>query len=199
MGRVIVVQFMTVDGVVEDPDGSDGTDFGGWAMRHGPQGIAGDKFRLGPILNTGTLLFGRRTWEHFSTLWPLRNDPFSGAMNRATKAVAGSGRRDLSAWSNSHHVDGHLAAWTRTAKEAVDVVVIGSGSVVTHLADEGLVDEYRLLVFPTATGAGRRLFTAPHSFDLHRSEQVGPAALTILTEPSPPGLDPDVIRMPGDR
>ena len=68
MGRVIVVQFMTVDGVVEDPDGSDGTDFGGWAMRHGPQGIAGDKFRLGPILNTGTLLFGRRTWEHFSTL-----------------------------------------------------------------------------------------------------------------------------------
>jgi dihydrofolate reductase len=183
MGRLIVVQFTTIDGVVEDPDGSDGTDFGGWAMRHGPQGVAGDKFRLGPILSTGTLLFGRRTWEHFSTLWPSRDDPFSSAMNRATKAVVSSGQPDLSAWSNSHHVDRPLAAWTRTAKEAVDVVVIGSGSVVTHLAAEGLVDEYRLLIFPTATGAGRRLFAGPHKLELRRSEQVGPAVLTILTEP----------------
>jgi len=78
MGRVIVVQFMTVDGVVEDPVGSDGTDFGGWAMRHGPQGIAGDKFRLGPILNTGTLLLGRRTWEHFSTPVAAPQRPFLG-------------------------------------------------------------------------------------------------------------------------
>ncbi len=102
MGRLIVVQFTTIDGVVEDPDGSDGTDFGGWAMRHGPQGVAGDKFRLGPVLGTGTLLFGRHTWEHFSTLWPRRDDPFSTAMNRATKAVASSGQPDLSAWPNSH-------------------------------------------------------------------------------------------------
>jgi dihydrofolate reductase len=198
MGRVIVVQFTTIDGVVEDPDGSDGTDFGGWAMRHGPQGVAGDKFRLGPILDAGTLLFGRRTWEHFSTLWPVRHDPFSDAMNRATKAVAASARPDLSAWSNSHHVDGPLASWTRTTKESVDIVVIGSGSVVTHLADEGLVDEYRLLVFPTVTGAGRRLFTAPHHFDLHRSEQVGPAVLTILTNPERADRDPGVIGTSAD-
>ena len=183
MRRLIVVQFTTIDGVVEDPDGSDGTDFGGWAMRHGPQGVAGDKFRLRPLLGTGTLLFGRRTWEHFSTLWPRRDDPFSTAMNRATKAVASSGQPDLSAWSNSHQVDRPLTAWTRTTKETVDIVVIGSGSVVTHLANAGLVDEYRLLIFPTATGAGRRLFRAPHQLSLHRAEQVGPAVLTILTEP----------------
>jgi len=182
MGRVIVVQFTTIDGVVEDPDGSDGTDFGGWAMRHGQQGVAGDKFRLGPVLDTGTLLFGRRTWEHFSTLWPRRDDPFSSAMNKATKAVASSGQPDLSAWSNSHLVDAPLAAWTRNTKGAVDIVVIGSGSVVTHLADVGLVDEYRLLIFPTATGTGRRLFSAPHELELQRSEQVGPAVLTILTD-----------------
>ena len=184
MGQLIVVQFTTIDGVVEDPDGSDGTDFGGWAMRHGPQGVAGDKFRLGPILDAGTLLFGRRTWEHFSTLWPRRDDPFSHAMNRATKAVASSGRPDLSAWSNSHHVDRPLASWTRSTKTAVDIVVIGSGSIVTHLADENLIDEYRLLIFPTATGAGRRLFSAPHKLQLDRSEQVGPAVLTILGEPA---------------
>jgi len=183
MRRLIVVQFTTIDGVVEDPDGSDGTDFGGWAMRHGPQGVAGDKFRLGPVLGTGTLLFGRHTWEHFSTLWPRRDDPFSTAMNRATKAVASSGQPDLSAWPNSHQVDRPLTAWTRATKETVDIVVIGSGSVVTHLANVGLVDEYRLLIFPTATGAGRRLFRAPHQLSLHRAEQVGPAVLTILTEP----------------
>ena len=87
MGRLIVTSFTTLDGVVEDPDGSDGTPFGGWAMRHGPQAVAGDKFRLGPILEHGTLLFGRHTWDHFRTLWPHRDDPFSQAMNAATKAV----------------------------------------------------------------------------------------------------------------
>ncbi len=183
MGRIIVVQFTTVDGVVEDPDGSDGTDFGGWAMRHGPQGVAGDKFRLGPVLEAGTLLFGRRTWEHFATLWPNRDDPFSRAMNRATKAVASWGSPELSAWSNSHRVDRPLATWAKTTKANVDVVVIGSGSVVAHLVDVGLVDEYRLLIFPTVTGRGRRLFSSPHEFELHSSEQVGPAVLTILTEP----------------
>ncbi|MGI8750949.1 MAG: hypothetical protein ACR2MN_01270 [Acidimicrobiales bacterium] len=77
MGRLIVTSFTTLDGVLEDPDGSDGTPFGGWAMRHGPQAVAGDKFRLGPILEHGTLLFGRRSWDHFRTLWPDRDDPFS--------------------------------------------------------------------------------------------------------------------------
>lgn len=187
MGQLIVVQFTTIDGVVEDPDGSDGTDFGGWAMRHGPQGVAGDKFGLGPILDTGILLFGRRTWEHFSTLWPHRDDSFSRSMNKATKAVASSRRQDLSAWSNSRHVDGPLAAWTRTTKKTVDIVVIGSGSVVTQLANEGLVDQYRLLVFPTATGAGRRLFTTPHKLELQRSDRVGPAVLVVLTEPGAGG------------
>ena len=74
---VIVVEFVTVDGVVEDPDGSGGTATGGWAFRHGPEAVAGDKFRLGPLLDTGTLLLGRTTWELFSKLWPGRTDEFS--------------------------------------------------------------------------------------------------------------------------
>ena len=83
MGKLIVIQFITLDGVVEDRTAVSHTGFGGWAMRHGPQAVAGDKFRLGPILTHGTLLFGRRTWEHFSTLWPTREDAFSQAMNAA--------------------------------------------------------------------------------------------------------------------
>ncbi len=181
MGRLIVTQFITLDGVVEDPDGSDHTSFGGWAMRHGPQGVAGDKFRLGPILEHGALLFGRRTWEHFSTLWPTRDDAFSTAMNSATKAVATGRPIDPDTWANSGVVDQPLADWLRDTVATTDVVVIGSGSVVAALADQRLVDEYRLLVFPTAVGAGRRLFPPGHHLQLVSVEQVGPAALCVLT------------------
>ncbi len=180
MGRIIIIQFITLDGVVEDPDGSDHTSFGGWAMRHGPQGVAGDKFRLGPILEHGTLLFGRRTWEHFSTLWPTRDDPFSRIMNAATKVVATHREIDSDVWANSRAVDKPLADWLRDTL-ATDVVVIGSGSVVKALADEDLVDEYRLLVFPTAVGSGRRLFPTGHRLALASAEQVGPAVLCVLT------------------
>ena len=85
MGRVIVVQYITLDGVIDDPDGSDGTTAGGWAMRYGPEGIAGDKFRLSSIMQTGVLLFGRRTWEHFSELWPPRDTEFALEMNAALR------------------------------------------------------------------------------------------------------------------
>jgi dihydrofolate reductase len=180
MGRLIVTQFITLDGVVEDPDGSDRTPFGGWAMRHGPQGVAGDKFRLGPILQEGMLLFGRRTWEHFSSLWPHRDDPFSRAMNAATKVVATHREIDPATWSNSQSLDRPLAEWVRHHAASTDVVVIGSGSVVDELAGEDLVDEYRLLTFPTAVGSGRRLFNGAHRLELLTAEQVGPAVLSIL-------------------
>lgn len=181
MGRLIVTQFITLDGVVEDPAGSDHTDYGGWAMRHGPQGVAGDKFRLGPILEDGTLLFGRRTWELFSTLWPTRDDPFSQAMNAATKAVVTHRPVDRALWANSQAIDQPLTAWLRGTVSTTDVVVIGSGSVVEALAEEDLVDEYRLLYFPTAAGSGRRLFPTGQQLDLVSVEQVGPAALCVLT------------------
>src|SRR3954453_9786880 len=108
MGKLIVIQFVTLDGVVEDPDGRGGTPFGGWAFRFGPEAIAGDKFRLGSILETGVLLFGRRTWEHFSKLWPTRTDPFSTAMNQMQKIVVTRRPLDVSAWSNSTVLDGDL-------------------------------------------------------------------------------------------
>ena len=65
MNRIIVIEFITLDGVVEDPDGSDGTPGGGWAFRFGPEAVAGDKFKLGARLDTGALLFGRETWQLF--------------------------------------------------------------------------------------------------------------------------------------
>jgi dihydrofolate reductase len=181
MGRLIVIQFITLDGVVEDPDGSGQTAFGGWAMRHGPQGVAGDKFRLGPILERGTLLFGRRTWEHFSGLWPNRDDPFSQAMNAADKAVVTHREIDPATWSHSHAIDPPLTDWVRHQLATTDLVVIGSESVVDQLTEADLVDEYRLLTFPTAAGSGRRLFTTSRRLELINVEQVGPAVLSVLS------------------
>jgi dihydrofolate reductase len=181
MGRLIVTSFITLDGVVEDPDGSDGSGFGGWAMRHGPQGVAGDKFRLGPLLEQGTLVFGRRTWEHFSTLWPNRDDPFSQAMNSATKVVVTHRRVDTAAWSGSSAIDQPLTDWARASLATTDLVVIGSQSIVHELAEADLVDEYRLLTFPTAVGSGRRLFPKSKLLELVSAEQVGPAVLSVLT------------------
>ncbi|MDR7190512.1 dihydrofolate reductase [Microbacterium sp. BE35] len=179
MGRVIVVQYITLDGVVEDPDGSGGTPFGGWAMRYGPEGVAGDKFRLGDLLETGVLLFGRRTWDHFAELWPGRDTPFAHAMNQADKAVATSHALPQGAWTNSRAVDGPLGEWIAQTIATRDVVVIGSGSVVGALREQDLIDEYRLIAFPTAVTAGRRLFPDPVDLELVSSEMTGPASLTI--------------------
>jgi dihydrofolate reductase len=179
MGRVIVIQFITLDGVIEDPAGADRTDFGGWAMRHGPEGVAGDKFRLGEILTTGRLLFGRRTWDLFSTMWPKRSDPFSQAMNAAEKWVVTHRAVDPDGWTNSHIVPGPVTDWVREASQERDVVVIGSTSVVDRLVADDLVDEYRLLTFPTAVGAGRKLFEGRAELELVSAEQVGPATLSV--------------------
>jgi len=179
MGRLVVVQFITLDGVVEDPDGRDGTAFGGWIMRDGPEAIAGDQFRIGPLLDAGgILLLGRASWEHFSALWPHRDDPFSRQLNAAEKAVVTHRPVDAGRWENSEAVPGDPAAWVRDTLAERDVVVMGSGTIVAQLAAEGLVDEYRLITFPTAAGAGRRLF--PGGARL-RQETVEPVRAGILS------------------
>ena len=182
MGRIIVIQYVTLDGVVEDPDGRSGTAFGGWAFRFGGGSISGDKFRLGAILDTGALLFGRRTWEHFSRLWPSRTDPVSTAMNAMPKYVRSQGNPDLAGWSNSHRlpVPGDLEASVRALALRHDLVVIGSISLVSELAEAGLVDEYRLLTVPTFVGQGRRLFTHAIELDLVAVEEAGPMLLETL-------------------
>lgn len=158
MHRTIVIEFVALDGVIEDPDGSGGTAAGGWAFRHGPEAVAGDKFRLGPILDSGALLLGRRTWQLFSRIWPTRTDPFSTAMNRIPKLVASRSRPDVTAWSNSAVIDGDLLEEVHRQRSNRDIVVAGSASIVHALAAADLVDEYRLLVFPTIVGTGTRLF-----------------------------------------
>jgi dihydrofolate reductase len=160
MPQVIVLAFATLDGFVEDPDGRGGTPAGGWAFRDGPP--PPDHFLLGPKLDTGVLLQGRKTWELFSRIWPGRPGDFARALNRMPKLVASRTLTDLSAWENSSLMSGELLEAVEKAKADRDVIITGSASVVHALAEHDLVDEYRILSFPTALGGGTPLF-APES------------------------------------
>jgi dihydrofolate reductase len=180
MNRVIVIEFITLDGVVEDPDGSVGTPGGGWAFRHGPESVAGDKFRLGARLDTAALLLGRRTWQLFAQIWPGRSDEFSTKMNTAPKWVATRTLTDVGAWANSTVIAGELCDEAQRLRQEGDLIVIGSTSVVYTLMAADLVDEYRLLVFPSVLGTGDRLFTSravAADLRLVSAAQSGPAAL----------------------
>jgi dihydrofolate reductase len=175
---VIVIEFITLDGIVSDPDGSGGMPAGGWAFRHGPETVAGDKFRLGNKLDEGVMLLGRRTWQLFSRLWPGRDDPFSARMNAVPKLVATRGRIDTSAWANSQVIDGDLIDAVK--REPRDVIITGSLSVVHALMAEDLIDEYRLLTFPAILGTGERLFPpgGPSAYlECLSAEQAGAAVL----------------------
>ncbi|MFJ6088289.1 dihydrofolate reductase family protein [Streptomyces sp. NPDC092369] len=178
---VIVIEFITLDGIVSDPDGSAGTPLGGWAFRYGPEAVAGDKFRLGRTLDDGVLLLGRATWQLFSRLWPGREDPFAQRMNAVPKLVASRmlSDADTEAWANSRVLAGDLVDAVK--REPRDVVITGSLSLVRQLMAEDLIDEYRLLTFPSVLGTGERLFPTdgPHTeLECLSVERVGAAVLT---------------------
>jgi len=179
--RTIVLAYSTLDGITQDPDGRDGTPNGGWLFRHGPEVVAGDKFGLGPILKTGVMVYGRKTWQAFSQFWPGRSDDFSMALNRMPKLVVTRTLTDLSAWASSSRMEGDLLDAIERQKAERDVVVIGSASVVHALARQDCVDEYRISILPTVLGSGTRLFeagVAPRDWGLAAVEQKGAAVLS---------------------
>jgi dihydrofolate reductase len=182
---VIVIEFVTLDGRVSDPDGSGGTPAGGWAFRYGPEAVAGDKFRLGPTLDEGVLMLGRKTWELFSQIWPRRDDPFSARMNAVPKLVASRTLSDTTAWPNSAVLQGDLIDAVKGERR--DIIITGSLSVVHALMGVDLIDEYRLLTFPAILGAGERLFPAglaPLHLEAVSADAVGAAILARYRRPT---------------
>jgi dihydrofolate reductase len=187
MGRVIVIEFVSLDGVMQDPDGSEGSAQGGWAFRYGAEAVAGDKFRLGEVLDTGAMLLGRRTWQLFSKIWPGRSDDFSAKMNAMPKLVASRSLDQATEWQNSAVLSRDLVAAVRERKQVQDIMVTGSLSVVRTLMASDLVDEYRLLVFPLVLGSGARLFAdgaAPIDLNLVSAQTAGPAVRLIYARPA---------------
>jgi dihydrofolate reductase len=190
MNRIIVIEFITLDGVIEDPDGSAGTPGGGWAFRYGPEAVAGDKFKLGSRLDTGALLLGRTTWQLFAKIWPGRSDEFSAKMNKAPKWVASRTLTDVSAWNNSRVLGDELTSEVQRLRRERDIIVIGSTSVVHTLMEHDLVEEYRLLVFPAVLGNGCRLFTSSAGAGDLRLVSAGQSGATALLCYEKAGSDP---------
>jgi dihydrofolate reductase len=168
--KIIAAQFTSLDGVIEDPDGTWGAPRGGWALRQsGPPVFAGDKFQLRDVMETGALLFGRGTWQAFSQRWPHREGDFADAMNAARKYVVSSSLPSTvtTAWENSTLIDpAALGDELVRMRGDGDIAIIGSPGIVHELAERQLIDEYRLLVLPTVVGEGTRLFAEGHVTDL---------------------------------
>ncbi|KUL22365.1 dihydrofolate reductase family protein [Actinoplanes awajinensis] len=180
MGDIIVIAFCTLDGVASDPDGRGGTSHGGWAFRHGTGPVSDDRFGLGPRMDRGVHLYGRKTWENFAKVWPSREGDYARRMNAVPKAVATRTGIDAAAWQHSQAIDGDAITWAKAERADRDIVVIGSLSVVHALAAADLVDEYRLVTFPIVTGSGDPLFAAGRPAEF-RFTHVEPGDVTTLT------------------
>jgi dihydrofolate reductase len=160
MSKVVVSQFVTLDGVFQDPGGAGEFDRGGWAFQF-DRGPEGNQFKLDEVMAAGALLLGRVTYEGFAQAWPSRTDEvgFADKMNSMPKYVV-STTLDRADWNNSTVVRGNVPEEVRRLKEHVDgdILVNGSGQLVQTLMEHDLIDEYRLMVFPIVLGAGKRLF-----------------------------------------
>jgi len=178
MGRIVVSEFVSLDGVMEDPGGAEGFSHGGWAFQF-DRGPEGDKFKLDEVMEAEALLLGRVTYQGFAKAWPSRTDEvgFADKMNGMPKYVV-STTLDKAEWNNSTMITGDVVQEVSKLKEQLggDILVAGSGRLVHTLMEHDLVDEYRLMVFPLVLGAGKRLF-----------ENMGRKAALSLVEEKPVG------------
>ena len=194
MGRIVVSEFVSLDSVMEDPGGAEGFRHGGWTFQF-ERGPEGDAFKLDELHAADALLLGRVTYEGFAQAWPSINDPdgFADKMNSMRKYVVSSTLRDEDAsWNNTVVLRGDVAAEVAElrTRPGGDVLVAGSARLATALVAHGLVDEFRLMVFPIVLGAGRRLFgDAPEASRLTLTSSTTTAAgiLLLTYEPAREG------------
>ena len=186
MRRVVVTEFISVDGVIEAPGGGEPFERGGWAFDF-DRGDEGNKFKLDELMEADAQLLGRKTYEGFAAAWPNRPDDeagFTQRMNSMTKYVV-SNTLENPSWQNTTVLNGDAADAVRKLKEDGDgtVLIAGSAQLVQALTDAGLVDEYRLMVFPLVIGAGKRLWGdtgAPAALKLVESKPVGDDGVLTL-------------------
>jgi dihydrofolate reductase len=186
--RLVVSEFVTLDGVMQDPGGGETETFdrGGWAFQF-DRGPEGDKFKIDELMAAEALLLGRTTYEGFAKAWPSYPDDeagFSQKMNGLPKYVV-SKTLERADWNNSTVLRGDVIEEVSKlkAKDGGDLLVAGSAQLVRALTDHGLVDELRLMVFPVLLGAGKRLFDgaeATTAFELVETKPSADVALLTL-------------------
>ncbi len=184
----MVSEFVTLDGVMEDPGGAEKSKYGGWAFRF-ERGPDGDKFKYDELMASDALLLGRVTYQGFAAAWPSRTgDDFSDKMNSMRKYVV-STTLERADWNNTSLIKGNVVEELSKLKawDGGDILVAGSGQLVQALMQHDLVDEYRLMVYPIVLGGGRRLFQGEgeqRALRLVEAKPVGPAGvLTFVYRP----------------
>jgi dihydrofolate reductase len=160
MGKIVVTEFISLDGVIEDPGGAEDYRHGGWAFEF-ERGAEGDRFKLEELMEAEAQLLGRVTYEGFAAAWPKMEDDagFAAKMNGMPKYVVSSSL-ERADWENTTILSGDPADSVATLKKKVDgvILVAGSATLVRSLIEHDLVDELRLMVFPVLLGQGKRLF-----------------------------------------
>jgi dihydrofolate reductase len=182
VGDVVVTEFVTLDGVMEDPGGAEDFEHGGWSFKF-DRGDDGDRFKLDEVMQADAHLLGRVTYEGFAAAWPSRSGEFADKINGMRKYVV-STTMDTAEWDNSTVIKGDLAEEVSKLKREIDgdILVAGSATLVQALVERDLVDEYRLMVFPVVLGSGRRLF-----------EEGGAGAVLELVDSKPVGSDGVIV------
>ena len=187
MGRIVVTEFISLDGVIEDPGGAEDYKYGGWSFEIS-RGDEGDQFKVDETNNSAALLLGRKTYEGFADAWPSREGDFADKFNSMPKYVVSSTLKDPE-WTNSTVLSGDLATEVSRLKEELDgdIVVHGSAQLAQALVEQGLVDELRLMVFPVVLGSGKRLFgetSDKKPLRLSDSRTVGDGVAILIYEPA---------------
>ena len=190
MGRIVVTEFVSLDGVVEDPGGSEDFKYGGWSFEFN-RGADGDAFKVDETRASAALLLGRTTYEGFADSWPQREGEFADKFNSMPKYVVSS-TLEQPEWNNSTVVkaDDLVEAVSKLKQDADgDVVVHGSAQLAQALIEHDLVDELRLTVFPAILGTGKRLLGDPgekKTLRLVDSKVVGDGVLILTYTTAPP-------------
>jgi dihydrofolate reductase len=187
MGRIVVTEFVSLDGVMEDPGGSEEFVHGAWSFEFN-RGEEGDKFKLDETLESEALLLGRVTYEGFAEAWPSREGEFADKFNSMPKYVVSSTLEEPG-WNNSTVLRGDVVEEVADLRQRHDgdIVVHGSARLAQTLIEHDLVDELRLMVFPVVLGSGKRLFgdtSDKKPLRLVGSKTVGDGIAILTYEPA---------------
>jgi dihydrofolate reductase len=185
MGRIVVTEFISLDGVVEDPGGSEDFRHSGWTFEI-ERGEEGNRFKLDETMGTEALLLGRKTYEGFAAAWPERDGEFADKFNAMPKYVVSS-TLEAPEWNNTTVVGADPVAAAERLRREVDgdIVVHGSVSVAQALLEAGLVDALHLMVFPVVLGDGKRLWGSlsdKQRLALKRADTVGDGVAILVYE-----------------
>jgi dihydrofolate reductase len=188
MGKIVVTEFVSLDGVVEDPGGAEDFKYGGWSFEFS-RGDEGDKFKLDETVDSEALLLGRVTYEGFADAWPKREGEFADKFNSMPKYVVTSNPDVAASWSNTTVIEGDPVEAVSKLRQDLDgdIVVHGSVQLAQTLIENDFVDELRLMVFPVVLGSGKRLFgetSDKKPFRMTDAKTVGDGVEILVYQPA---------------